>query len=344
MRSIEKSTFDIASFDIASSAAVSVDIHSAPLAVNSSPLDVHSIEAVAMAVLPSRFRPGLMQGALIQLPADSIAPLALLLVAPLLLLGADYLFDELLKVHEGLRKSLHFRSLLYIAVTAVTVIVLLKVKNSDGYLETIEITSGTLIQVLLILVVLFIATKMLMKKRWESRRKKSIEKLELELPQYLEMFHILITSGMSVLSALKILGEDRSDTPSSTESSFLRAVPQKPKRESSAMRAVIREILVNVERGTTIEKSLDIVVFKAGSEQLRRFSDAVILGMERGSSMGQTLKNLISETRNQSKILVMQRAGKAEIQLLIPVVFLILPISVMFAIWPSYVNLVSIMG
>jgi tight adherence protein C len=60
--------------------------------------------------------------------------------------------------------------------------------------------------------------------------------------------------------------------------------------------------------------------------------------------MGQTLKNLIGETRNQSKILVMQRAGKAEIQLLIPVVFLILPISVMFAIWPSYVNLVSIMG
>ena len=183
-----------------------------------------------------------------------------------------------------------------------------------------------------------------MKRRWESLRKKSIERLELELPQYLEMFHILITSGMSVLSALKILGEERSDKYGSAGASVLKLATLGTRSESSAMRAAIREILVNVERGTTIEKSLDAVVFKAGSEQLRRFSDAVILGMERGASMGQTLKNLISETRNQSKILVMQRAGKAEIQLLIPVVFLILPISVMFAIWPSYVNLVSIMS
>jgi tight adherence protein C len=32
-------------------------------------------------------------------------------------------------------------------------------------------------------------------------------------------------------------------------------------------------------------------------------------------------------------------AGKAEISMMIPVVFLILPISILFALWPSLTNL-----
>jgi tight adherence protein C len=33
---------------------------------------------------------------------------------------------------------------------------------------------------------------------------------------------------------------------------------------------------------------------------------------------------------------IAERASRAEIQLMIPVVFLILPISILFALWPSY--------
>lgn len=302
------------------------------------------VDEFAIAMLPEVVHHQLSHSALMELPSSSIAPLALLLVAPLLLLGADFLFDEALKVNESLKRSLHYRSLLYLAVLAITAAVILKVRDSNGYMDAIRITGGTLIQILLFLMLIFLLIKMWMKKRWESHRKKNVEKLDLELPQYLEMFHILITSGMSVLSALKILGEERAGISGPSQTIATKHFMRRTTGGNSAMRGVIRDILAHVESGTTIEKSLDVVVFKAGSEQLRRFSDAVILGMERGSSMGQTLKNLIGETRNQSKILVMQRAGKAEIQLLIPVVFLILPISVMFAIWPSYVNLVSIMG
>ena len=286
----------------------------------------------------------LAQSSLIDLPKSSIAPLTLLLVAPILLLGADYFFDGMLKVQDELRKSLHYRSVIYVIVIAIAALVLFNVRDSNGYLESVRITTGTLVQSLAFLAFFFVSIKWWMKKRWESIRRKNIEKLELELPQYLEMFHILITSGMSVLSALKILGDERHGISHSQGGLPGKQDVRLMGHRTSVMREVIKEILASVENGTTIERSLDAAVFSAGSEQLRRFSDAVILGMERGSSMGQTLKNLIGETRNQSKILVMQRAGKAEIQLLIPVVFLILPISVMFAIWPSYVNLVSIMG
>ena len=273
--------------------------------------------------------------------ADGIAgaSLALLFVAPVILLGADYLFDEILNIKADLASKAHYRAFLYLSVIAICSIVLLQSSDADGWMETFRITSQSLLAIISVLLLGFFLGKWSLRRSWISREAKRIERLELELPQHLEMFHILITSGMSVLSALKALSQSGRNF---TASELALGVATAQKR--SEMGQVVSEILRGVQQGLAIERALDQVVMKAGSEQLRRFSDAVILGMERGSSMGQTLRNLINETRNQSKILVMQRAGKAEINLLIPVVFLILPISVMFAIWPSYMNLASIMG
>lgn len=293
--------------------------------------------------------------------------LALLLVAPILLLGADYLFDEILKVDSRLNSARHYRAFLYLSVIVISLTVISQTRSTDSYLEAFRVTSESLMGILVAVLVAFFMGKWILQRSWKARDREHIERIELELPQYLEMFHILITSGMSVLSALKLLGgtaepngasqsfgsrrtdgTGRTDgiekaDPISWRKQFERSRRSLSKKQS-VMRNVVWNIVTRVENGLSIEKALDEVVLDVGSEQLRRFSDAVILGMERGSSVSQTLRNLINETRNQSKILVMQRAGKAEIQLLIPVVFLILPISVMFAIWPSYVNLSSIMG
>jgi tight adherence protein C len=35
----------------------------------------------------------------------------------------------------------------------------------------------------------------------------------------------------------------------------------------------------------------------------------------------------------------MDKAGKAEISMMVPVVFLILPVSILFALWPSVIRL-----
>jgi len=46
-----------------------------------------------------------------------------------------------------------------------------------------------------------------------------------------------------------------------------------------------------------------------------------------------------SEARSVQRNRVLSAAGKAEISMMIPVVFLILPISILFALWPSLANL-----
>ena len=70
---------------------------------------------------------------------------------------------------------------------------------------------------------------------------------------------------------------------------------------------------------------------------------AIVLGIERGSSLGPILISQVKDARLASKNLILQRAGKAEIALMIPIVFLILPISILFALFPSFEQLNSFM-
>jgi pilus assembly protein TadC len=256
-------------------------------------------------------------------PSIQSATFIIIVLSPLLLLGANLLLDDLLAIQETSVERRKYSLLLYFAVVAISAFTLIRSRSSEGFRDVMALTTFNIFTTGLLILCGFTALKVALKRRLESQRRKLIEKINMELPQYLEMFHILISSGTSVLTALKILGENS---------------------RKSEVGLIIKSILNQVEAGSSIENSIDSIVVPIGSQQLRRFSDALILGMNRGSSMGQSIQNLIAETRNHSKILILERAGKAEIKLLIPVVFLILPLSVLFAIWPSYLNLVSIMG
>jgi tight adherence protein C len=66
--------------------------------------------------------------------------------------------------------------------------------------------------------------------------------------------------------------------------------------------------------------------------------------MERGTALSDVLGRQVEEVRQAQRSHFLERAGKAEIALMIPVVFLILPVSVLFALWPSYFALGQNMG
>jgi len=51
------------------------------------------------------------------------------------------------------------------------------------------------------------------------------------------------------------------------------------------------------------------------------------------------LNNQVTALNKEINLALLKRSGKSEIALLIPVVFLILPVSIGFAIWPSIYGL-----
>mgnify|MGYP003340734856 FL=1 len=88
-----------------------------------------------------------------------------------------------------------------------------------------------------------------------------------------------------------------------------------------------------------LTKSLELLSSTTRSDSIRRFSDTLILALERGTSLSDVLARQVQEIRNEHQTRLIEEAGKAEISLMIPVIFLILPISILFALWPSYLAL-----
>jgi len=74
---------------------------------------------------------------------------------------------------------------------------------------------------------------------------------------------------------------------------------------------------------------------RLGSTSIRRFVDSLIISLARGTPLVETLSHTVQESRNHERVRLLTAAGKAEINMMIPVVFLILPVSILFALFPS---------
>jgi hypothetical protein len=61
--------------------------------------------------------------------------------------------------------------------------------------------------------------------------------------------------------------------------------------------------------------------------------------IQRGTPILDVLNNQVVALNKQINLELLKKSGKSEIALLIPVVFLILPVSISFAIWPSIYGL-----
>ena len=150
--------------------------------------------------------------------------------------------------------------------------------------------------------------------REQQSRKKSIES---ELPTVAEIFSILISAGVSPSTAFEWIGE----------------------RAHGALGDHIRNIVFQCRNGGLLVATLDRTSQEIASPIVRRFVDSIAISLERGSSLAEQVRQYVGELRVQEQRRLMEKAGKAEIGLMIPVVFLILPISVVFALWPSYQSL-----
>jgi tight adherence protein C len=171
---------------------------------------------------------------------------------------------------------------------------------------------------LITLLSLFIA---LLSKRAGNERRVATEVFERELPSLIQLLTILISSGISPSRALAIIGQ-RSTSLSAREFDL---------------------VVSEIANGASLTQALDNLSLRYDSLILRRFTTSIVLGIERGSSLGPILISQVKDARLSSKNLILQRAGKAEISLMIPIVFLILPISILFALFPSFEQLNNFM-
>jgi len=66
-----------------------------------------------------------------------------------------------------------------------------------------------------------------------------------------------------------------------------------------------------------------------------RFVDGVAVAVERGTPLGDVLRAQAHDARALSRRRLLEAGGKKEIAMMVPVVFLVLPVTVLFAVYPG---------
>ncbi|MDI9588088.1 MAG: type II secretion system F family protein [Gleimia sp.] len=98
-------------------------------------------------------------------------------------------------------------------------------------------------------------------------------------------------------------------------------------------------VLSEIENGSSVSRALLKLRDLTKSRQLARLLDTLVSAMERGAPLSTTLREQARDLRDEARSQLMESGGKQEIAMLFPVVFVILPVTVVFALYPGLVAL-----
>ncbi|PFG42551.1 tight adherence protein C [Isoptericola jiangsuensis] len=98
-------------------------------------------------------------------------------------------------------------------------------------------------------------------------------------------------------------------------------------------------MLADVRSGTPIVGALHAMADRTGLPTLTRFAEGVAVALERGTPLADVLRAQAQDVREAGRRALMETGGKKEVAMLVPVVFLVLPITVVFAVFPSLATL-----
>lgn len=94
-----------------------------------------------------------------------------------------------------------------------------------------------------------------------------------------------------------------------------------------------------VESGVAQSRALASLAQRTPSVQLARLLDTLITASERGAPLATVLREQARDLRDEARRNLLESGGRREIAMMVPVVFVILPITILFALYPGLVAL-----
>jgi tight adherence protein C len=139
------------------------------------------------------------------------------------------------------------------------------------------------------------------------------ERINAELPHFVDQLAIAIEAGMSFDAALSYL-VDANDGPLEDE-----------------MRRVLTELRVGAARRTAIRNFSD----RVGTDDATSFANAVIASEQLGSPLAGILRSQAADLRHRRQMYAEERAQKAPVKMLFPMVIFILPVMFIIILAPA---------
>jgi tight adherence protein C len=94
-------------------------------------------------------------------------------------------------------------------------------------------------------------------------------------------------------------------------------------------------VLAETRAGKPLVEALQRFSSRTDLGTLVRFVDGIIVAVERGTPLADVLRAQAQDVRDTAKRELMESAGKKEIAMMVPLVFGVLPLTVVFAVFPG---------
>lgn len=101
----------------------------------------------------------------------------------------------------------------------------------------------------------------------------------------------------------------------------------------------LARVLAQVRTGTPLARAFDELAARSGLAVVSRFAEGIAIAVERGTPLADVLHAQAGDVREAGRRALIESGARREVLMMVPVVFLVLPVVVVFAFWPGLVGL-----
>ncbi len=111
------------------------------------------------------------------------------------------------------------------------------------------------------------------------------------------------------------------------------------RRSGGELSRDLARVLADVRTGQPVGDAFDQWALRSGQPLVARFAQGIAVAVERGTPLADVLHAQAADVREAGRRELIEVAARKEVVMMVPVVFLILPVTVFFAFWPGLVGL-----
>jgi len=138
-----------------------------------------------------------------------------------------------------------------------------------------------------------------------------------ELPSVAELLALSVAAGEGPVAALeRVVGRSR-----------------------GALGQELGRVIGDIRTGTPVAASFDDYSRRTGLPVVSRFAAGIAVAVERGTPLADVLRAQAADVREATRRELIESGARREVAMMVPVVFLVLPTTVLFAFWPGVVGL-----
>ncbi|WP_426241317.1 type II secretion system F family protein [Nocardioides sp. LHG3406-4] len=111
------------------------------------------------------------------------------------------------------------------------------------------------------------------------------------------------------------------------------------RRSNGELSADLADVLAKVRTGEPVSTAFDGLAASTGLPLVARFASGVAVAVERGTPLADVLHAQAADVREAGRRELIETGARKEVFMMAPVVFLVLPITIVFAFYPGAIGL-----